>query len=138
MEKGLCVYNQTRESFLSLNVALADGPLERLRGLLGKMSLRSDEGLWVVPSRGIHTIGLLFPIDLLYLDERNRVVHAVEHLGPFRIGPIKIQAASVLELQTKTIYCSNTKVGDQLLICAADRIESHVVANRVGEPYKSG
>jgi uncharacterized membrane protein (UPF0127 family) len=139
MKKGLCVYNQTRESFLSLNVALADGPLGRLRGLLGKMTLGSDEGLWVVPSRGVHTFGLLFPIDLIYLDAQNRVVHTVEHLGAFRIGPIRMQAESVLELQTRTIYSSNTRVGDQLLICPAERIENYMTSNefRSGERYKS-
>jgi len=28
--------------------------LARLKGLLGKMKLNSDEGLWTVPSQGIH------------------------------------------------------------------------------------
>jgi hypothetical protein len=80
----------------------------------------------VVPSRGVHTIGLLFPIDLIYLDSQHRVVDAVEHLGTFRIGPLRIESASVLELPTRTIYSSQTQVGDQLLICSAEAMETYL------------
>ncbi len=52
-----CVYNQTRECFLSLGVTAADTTFARLRGLIGRLKLRVDEGLWVVPSCGIHTAG---------------------------------------------------------------------------------
>jgi uncharacterized protein len=120
------VFNQTRESFVTLGVTKADNHLARLKGLLGRLRLKSDEGLWVVPSRGIHTIGLLFPIDLIYLDSQHRVVELVEHLGTFRIGPLRIESASVLELPTRTIYSSQTQVGDQLLICAVEAMEAYL------------
>ena len=57
-----CVYNESRESFLSLGVEAADTTLARLKGLLGKLKLGLDEGLWIVPSQGIHTVGVLFHI----------------------------------------------------------------------------
>ena len=118
-----CVYNQTRESFLSLGVAAADTTFARLKGLIGKLSLGLDEGLWIVPSRGIHTVGVLFPLDLVYLDENYRVIHAVESFPTFRISPLIAQAASVLELPTHTIYSSQTQPGDQLVICVAEEME---------------
>src|SRR2546430_1439152 len=93
-----CVYNQTGECFLSLNVKAADTIWSRLRGLIGRLKLRSDEGIWVVPSRGVHTFGIFFPLDLIYLDENYRVIHLVEYFPSFRIGPLKAQAESVLEL----------------------------------------
>ena len=125
MKDALCVFNRNRESFLSLSVTLADTHIGRLKGLLGKMSLKSDEGLWTVPSQGIHTIFLMFPIDVLYLDETNRVVHIVENLGTFRISPIRRDSVSVLQLPTRTVFSSNTQVGDQLVICSPDEIEQH-------------
>lgn len=121
--KTYCVYNQTRECFLSLNVKVADTTFSRLRGLIGKFKLRSDEGLWVVPSQGVHTIGLLFPLDLIYLDENYCVIHLVEYLPSFHIGPFKAHAESVLELPTHTIYSSNTQIGDQLVICRPEEME---------------
>lgn len=121
-----CVYNQTRECFLSLDVRAADTIFSRLIGLIGRLKLRSDEGLWVVPSRGVHTLGLLFPLDLIYLDENHRVIHLVEYLPSFRIGPLKTQAESVLELPTHTIYSTHTQSGDQLVICVAEEMEQRL------------
>lgn len=127
MEKQTyCVYNQTRECFLCLSVTPADTMFSRLKGFIGKLKLKLDEGLWVVPSQGVHTIGVFFPLDLIYLDEKQRVIHAIEHFPRFRIAPLRIQAASVLELPTHTIYSSQTQTGDQLIICAVDEIESRL------------
>ena len=119
-----CVYNQTRECFLSLGVTPADTTFTRLKGLIGRLQLRVDEGLWVVPSCGIHTMGVLFPLDLIYLDDDLQVIHVIEHFPRFRISPLRTQATSVLELPTHTIYSSQTQPGDQLLICAAEEMES--------------
>lgn len=125
MEKRTyCVYNQTRECFLCLGVAPADTIFLRLKGLIGKLKLKLDEGLWVVPSQGVHTFGVLFPLDLIYLDDEYRVLHVIEHFPRFRIAPLRTQAASVLELPTHTIYSSQTQPGDQLIICAIEEIES--------------
>ena len=121
-----CVYNQTRECFLCLGVTPADTIFARLKGLIGRLRLRLDEGMWVVPSQGIHTFGVLFPLDLIYLDEDYRVIHVIEYFPRFRIAPLRAQAASVLELPTHTIYSSQTQPGDQLVICAAEEMESRL------------
>jgi uncharacterized membrane protein (UPF0127 family) len=142
--KTYCVYNQTRECFLSLNVKVADTVFSRLKGLIGKFKLRSDEGLWVVPSQGVHTFGLLFPLDLIYLDENYHVIHLVEYLPSFRIGPFKAHAESVLELPTHTIYSSHTQAGDQLVICRPEEMEQRLKVSSMcsmsgwSEPSSSG
>lgn len=123
---GYCVFNKTRESFLSLNVGAADTHLARLRGLVGHFRLRSDEGIWVTPSQGVHTIGVLFAVDLIYLDTDHRVIHLLESFGSFRIGPIRRDCSSVLELAPRTIYSSQTQVGDELLICSPGEMEEYL------------
>ena len=127
--KTYCVFNQTRESFLSLNVTLKDTHVGRLKGLLGKLRLKGDEGIWIVPSQGVHTIGVLFAVDLIYLDRENRVIHLEESFGPFRIGPVRTAGASVLELPTRTIYSSHTQVGDQLSIYSPEAMEEFLGGN---------
>jgi uncharacterized protein len=122
-QKTFCVFNRTRDSFLSLSITLTDTHFQRLKGLVGKLRLKGDEGIWVVPSQGVHTIGVLFPIDLVYLDDDDRVVQLEESFGTFRIGPVRKNCASVLELPTRTIYSSQTRVGDQLLICRPEAME---------------
>jgi uncharacterized protein len=118
-----CVYNQTRECFLGLEVTAADTVLSRLRGMIGRLSLRSGRGIWVVPSRGIHTLGVLLPLDLIYLDADYRVIHTEEHFPKFSIAPWKAKAESVLELPTHTIYSSQTQPGDQFVICVVEEME---------------
>jgi uncharacterized membrane protein (UPF0127 family) len=123
-----CVYNLTRECFLSLGVTVADTTFTRLKGLIGRLRLRSSDGLWVVPSSGIHTFGVLFPLDLIYLDGNSQVIYVVEYLRGFRLAPLKIRAASVLELPPHTIYSSQTQDGDQLVIGTAEEMESRLSA----------
>jgi uncharacterized membrane protein (UPF0127 family) len=122
----LCVYNQTRECFLGLRVTAADTSFARLKGLIGRLHLRSDEGIWVVPSSGVHTLGVLFRLDLIYLNESQEVIDAIEYFPRFRIAPLRIRAASVLELPQHTIYSSQTQKGDRLLICAPEEMETRL------------
>ncbi len=127
----VCVYNQTRQSFLSLSVRTADTTFSRLRGLIGRGRLKSGEGIWVKPSQGVHTIGLLFPIDVIYLDADNRVLLTVENLGTFRISPVRSRCRSVLQLAARTVYASGTLPGDQLLICSPENMETCLTAKNV-------
>ena len=90
----------------------------RLVGLLGKTRrwAQLGRGLWIVPSRGVHTIGMLFPIDLIFIGKDKEVVYVEEYVRPFRISKVSLKATSVLELPPHTIYRSGTKIGDQLEI----------------------
>jgi len=116
--RSLYVYNKTRETFVATEAILADSYLRRLVGLLGKTKrwAQLGRGLWIVPSRGVHTIGMLFPIDLIFLSEQKEVVYVEEHVRPFRISAVSLKATSVLELPPHTIYRSGTQVGDRLEI----------------------
>lgn len=117
---------------MGLNIRRADTALARVCGLLGQFRMRPGEGLWVTPSHGMHTVGLLAAIDLVYLDAGDRVIHLVEHLSPFRIAPIRRKSSSVLELPPHTIYSSQIHVGDQLLICPPDEMEVYLKAFPLG------
>lgn len=69
----------------------------RLRGLLGR-TLAEDGGLLLSPCNSIHTIGMRYAIDAVYLD-RNGVVLRVDHALPSgRIWPLQRGARRVLEL----------------------------------------
>jgi len=116
------VYNTTRETFVATEAKLADGYFSRLIGLLGKTRrwARPGQGLWIVPSHGVHTIGMLFAIDLVFLDRDGRVVHTEEYVRPFRISRVTLKAQSVLELPPYTVFRSGTQVGDRLEIGQVD------------------
>jgi uncharacterized protein len=121
-DERVCVLNKTRERFVATNVAVADSYLRRLVGLLGKTRkwARAGKGLWIVPSHGVHTIGMLFPIDLIFLDRDKNVVRLEEHVKPFRISLGSLRTYSVLELPAHTVFRTGTCVGDQLEFLKAD------------------
>lgn len=108
------VYNQSRESLIATEVSVANTYWTRLVGLLGKTSkwASGGRGLWIVPSHGVHTIGMLFPIDLIFLDHQKQVVHLEEYVRPFSISSVCLKARSVLELPPYTIFRTSTRVGD--------------------------
>jgi uncharacterized membrane protein (UPF0127 family) len=120
------VYNKTRETFVATEARVADSYVARLVGLLGKTRrwAQLGKGLWIVPSRGVHTIGMLFPIDLVFLSKEKEVVHIEEHLRPFRISRVSLRAMSVLELPPHTIFRSRTQVGDRFEIARLKREEA--------------
>jgi uncharacterized membrane protein (UPF0127 family) len=117
------VYNKTKETFVATEATVADSYVSRLVGLLGKTKrwAQHGKGLWIIPSRGIHTIGMLFPIDLIFLSKEKEVVHLEEYVRPFRISKVSLKAMSVLELPPHAIYRSRTQLGDKLEIARLKR-----------------
>lgn len=118
-----CVYNQTRESFLSLEVTLADAAQGQVRSLIEKLAIKPDSGLWLTPYRGVPAARGLSPIDLVYLDSDYRVIQEIESFPTSTVEPLKEEAASALVLPAHTIYSSQTQPGDQLVICVAGEME---------------
>ena len=128
--RTVCVFNRNRESFVGLRVVPADTWRMRLKGLLGNGGMRREDGIWLMPSRAIHTFGMRYAVDLIYLNAANRVIDLVERLRPFRISPIRIQCASILEMRSRAIAWSNTRVGDDLIICVPDQMRECIERNR--------
>ena len=116
------VYNRTRETFVATEARVADGYFTRLVGLLGKTRrwAKPGRGLWIIPSHGVHTIGMLFALDLVFLDRSLTVVHVEEHVRPFRISKVSLKTMSILELPPHTVFRSGTRVGDRLEISSTE------------------
>ena len=76
---------------------LAETPLARLRGLLGRSGLPSGEGLLLRPAASIHTAFMRFTIDAVFLNRGNEVVKVVSDLKPWRTASCRGSRA-VLEL----------------------------------------
>jgi hypothetical protein len=118
-----CVYNQTRESFLSLGVTVADSSGVPLRELSDKLAIKADSGLWMTPFRGLPPAQGISPVDLVYLDSEYRVIQEIESFPTSTVESVMDQAASALVLPAHTIYSSQTQPGDQLVICIANEME---------------
>jgi uncharacterized protein len=96
-------------------VAVADTRATRAVGLLNRTGLEPGEGLWIVPSRGVHTWWMRFPIDIVALDDRGVVIDRVANLKPWRIRWPRRGTAGVLELPVGALSQSGTTLGHRIL-----------------------
>jgi uncharacterized membrane protein (UPF0127 family) len=120
-------FNQSRQAYLATALAVADTHWTRLRGLLGlaPSDFRNGNGLWIVPCHGVHTLGMGFPIDVVYLDHEMTVIHVQSQLRPWRFAPVRTQATSVLELPCHTVAETGTVVGDRIEITIKKKMGAH-------------
>lgn len=82
---------------------VADTAWKRSVGLLGRKGLAADSGLWLSPCNGVHTLGMRFAMDVLFLDAEGRVLRQVANLRPWRFcGPVR-DARTVIELPAGTL-----------------------------------
>jgi uncharacterized protein len=92
---------------------VADSPVSRMRGLLGRRELRPGEGLLLRPASAIHTWFMRFPIDAVFLDRDWRVVGISDDVRPWRARSRR-GAKAVLELPAGESARRGLQVGDLL------------------------
>ena len=111
-------FNRTRQAYLATQLRLAATHWSRMLGLIGSKAenFPAGSGLWIVPSHGVHTMAMRFPIDVIYLNKDRVVVYAKTNVRPWRVSPVNLQAASVLELPGNTLAGTGTSVGDRIEI----------------------
>jgi len=95
-------------------IRVADAFFPRLRGLLWTEGLAAGEGLWISPCTGIHSFGMRFVFDALFLGPGMRVVGRYERFHRNRVSRVFWNARGVLELPAGTIGRTRTEVGDEI------------------------
>ena len=85
------------------------GRRERMRGLRDRGWLAPDHALLLQGCRSVHTFGMRFPIAVVFLDARQRVV-AVRRTPPARVLLPRMRARHVLECPVDT----DLRPGDRL------------------------
>ena len=94
-------------------VELAVTARQRARGLLGKAGLAPGCAMWLAPCRSIHTIGMRFAIDVVFLDRGLRVVAIRESVVPFRLAWGGWRARGVLEFAAGEVARLKLEHGQQ-------------------------
>ena len=100
----------------TLSVRPATSWMQRQVGLLNHQNLEVGEGLYLSPSRQIHTVGMAFSLDIVFLNRHGLIVDLVCDVPPGRKhikGPRGTR--SVLEFRSGTI-------GSQVPLKAGDRL----------------
>jgi uncharacterized membrane protein (UPF0127 family) len=95
--RTVAVVSEDRDEVVCERCEVADQPLSRLRGLLGRRGLAPGDGMLLRPSGSIHTCFMRFPIDVVFLDAELRVLRVRSDLRPWRAAAAR-RARAVLEL----------------------------------------
>ena len=111
--KTKSVVNSSSGSVVCDRAVIADRALRRMRGLLGRRSLETGEGLLLRPAPAIHTAFMRFPIDAVFLDADLQVVRVVDELPAWRIAGER-GASAVLELAAGDAVRRGISIGDRL------------------------
>ena len=106
--------DETRGTLVAANVHMAHSWWARAKGLLGHRALEPGEGLILPRCRSIHTIGMQFPIDVIFVDQSWKVIALRSALGPWRIvGPVW-RGWGVVELASGCLDRAHLRPGNQL------------------------
>lgn len=110
------IINTTKNTTLAETAEIANTPLKRLIGLLGRKGLETDQGLIIMPCNSIHTFFMRFAIDVVFLDKNMQVVAISQALPPTRLFFAPLRSRLVIELPRGTIKRTNTQLKDIISI----------------------
>ena len=94
-------------------IDVADTSVKRRTGLLKHTALPAGTGLWIAPCEAVHTFGMNFPIDVVFLSKARKVLKIRKDMPKRRIA-MSLRAYSVLELPVGVLESTGTVPGDQL------------------------
>jgi uncharacterized membrane protein (UPF0127 family) len=108
------VLNINKQTILGTKILKAESFFQRLKGLIGTGSLDEGTGLLIAPCSSVHTCFMRYPIDVIFLDEDDKILHIIHSMQPYRFSPIVKGAKKVLELPTGICVSTGTSVKDQI------------------------
>lgn len=93
---------------------------QRAAGLLGRRGLSTGTVLWIRRAPSIHTIGMRFPIDAVFLDRTHRIVKVVWNVSPGRFVFGGLGADSVLEAEAGWLDRNRIAAGSSIAFAVED------------------
>jgi hypothetical protein len=132
-------YNSTRGTLLNSKLGVADRDLEPLKFmelLIGGLGLDSETGLWLKPLAGAPEVPRVFPFDILYLDQNQKVIQAAEIFPGVDFPPFSKDVVSALILPLHAASSTQTAVGDELLVRSEGAVAEEPV-KPVEQPVKA-
>jgi uncharacterized membrane protein (UPF0127 family) len=113
------VTDDAHERVVCERCVVADKTHVRMRGLLGRDELPPGEGLLLTPAPSVHTCFVRFPIDVVFLDARMRVVSVAPEMGPWKFAGRRGTRA-VLELAAGEAELRGIREGVVLKLAEGD------------------
>jgi uncharacterized membrane protein (UPF0127 family) len=118
---GFALVAAGRDAPIATRLSPAFDSAARRRGLLGRTSLADDEALILAPCNAVHTFGMTFTIDVVYVARDGRVVKVRGRLAPRRVSAA-LSAFAVIELGEGSVARYGLQNGDRLEIRSLDTL----------------
>lgn len=115
MNSNMKVINTTRNIVLVERGERALTFWRRFKGLLFTKSFVCGQGILIKPCSSIHTIGMSYCIDILFVDGKDRVVKTVVGMKPYGIASCA-GSVYVIEVPIGTVKRTGTQIGDKVLV----------------------
>lgn len=112
--KGKLIISSNNGKVIAINTRYAQTVVTRMIGLLATSSFNAGDGLYISPCSSIHTVGMKYPIDVVFINEFNIINKVVMGLKPNRICLSLSGCCSVLELPQGVIKQCQLMPGDTL------------------------
>ena len=114
MTKTQLIQTETNQIVVE-NLKIATGLFSRAIGLLGKRSINADFGIMFPKCRSIHTHFMMFPIDIIFVDDKNCITELFRTLKPWKILLARNKkSCHIIEMAVGTIEKSKLTIGSQL------------------------
>ncbi len=110
----MCVRNKTRGTMLAKHLlTLNTNTYSTLRSL-NRAGIPKNCALWIAPCRAIYTVGLKNSVDIVFLNQRGRVVTMYRNFPPDCIADSSRGAVSAVEFPSNALSESATDLGDTI------------------------
>ena len=112
------ISNRINGCNLALQCQLAHSYWERMRGLLGAPPLQPGQALWLEHCKSVHTFGMTYAIDVVFVDHNLLILKQIYSMKPCRMSGVVWNASATIELPPGTLKKTGTLPGHQLSIDA--------------------
>jgi uncharacterized membrane protein (UPF0127 family) len=96
------------------SVSIAKSFRARAIGLLNRKDMAEQETLWILQCNSIHTFGMRFSLDCVFVDKHLQIVDILRNVKPHRLTWPRFRASSVFEFKAGNSAVAKLKLGDQL------------------------
>lgn len=107
--------NKTKNQLIATHVEVANTFIKRAIGLLSKKSLDKQHCMWFDDCRSIHTLGMRFSLDIIFVDKKMVVKKVLYNVKPGRFMTMPVWSArSAFEFSAGSLADHSIQPGDQL------------------------
>ncbi|MHB0997928.1 MAG: DUF192 domain-containing protein [Armatimonadota bacterium] len=108
--------NKRNELIIASRIETAFSIYSRLKGLIGRKAFLRDSAFIIPGCKQVHTCFMRFPIDIVFINKRNEVIHIQESTPPYSITNYIRNASSVIELPAGKVADKKITIGDIITI----------------------